>query len=170
MKSLDWDKAGEVLDPSEFLASEECSAEEVLDMAFCKMNAKKKQGYMDQLRKSNLVSVVKPQGAPDPKLEQGKSEDELLAKIRAEGRKATEAEIEELLERRRQRWRDTAPKTPSRRCVGCGNVQEASPLQCGGCKTVRYCSQECQKSHWKDHKKKCRRRLAVKICVLSDFA
>lgn len=122
--SNDWTcQACEVLDPSEFLASEECSAEEVpvifgfpgkimgnsfhhggfckgswgdihnfseylyqfflacwriskrmdpqsqnlgfanpwqvLDMAFCKMNAKKKQGYMDQLRKSNLATCFK---------------------------------------------------------------------------------------------------------------
>lgn len=32
---------------------------QVLDMAFCKMNAKKKQGYMDQLRKSNLATCFK---------------------------------------------------------------------------------------------------------------
>ena len=32
--------------------------------------------------------------------------------------------------------------------------------RCGSCKTVRYCSPECQKGHWKEHKKTCRRRLS----------
>jgi len=29
--------------------------------------------------------------------------------------------------------------------------------KCGGCSTVRYCSSECQKQHWKVHKKDCER-------------
>ena len=38
------------------------------------------------------------------------------------------------------------------RCVCGGNGLQ----KCGGCLTVRYCSQVCQAKHWKDHKKTCR--------------
>jgi hypothetical protein len=38
-------------------------------------------------------------------------------------------------------------------------VCRASPgatLLCGGCMAVRYCSRECQKVHWKAHRKACK--------------
>ncbi|KAL6985113.1 ubiquitinyl hydrolase 1 [Sarracenia purpurea var. burkii] len=39
-------------------------------------------------------------------------------------------------------------------CVVCGNLTKK---QCSGCKLVRYCSEQCQKSHWKSgHKTKCK--------------
>lgn len=171
MAPLDWDKAGEVLDPADF-AGEDLSAEQVLDMALSKMDPKKKQGYIDQLKKSTTCSAPLPAPvAIRTTTEVAKSEDELLAKIKAEGRKATAEEIEELLARRRQRWRDTAPGSRLSRpvCAGCKG-EGTRPYQCGSCKSVRYCSPECQKGHWKAHKKKCRKRLSVQICVLSDFA
>eukprot|EP00435_Cladocopium_sp_Y103_P038701 s1834_g10.t1 len=168
MAPLDWDKAGEVLDPADF-QPEDLAAEKVLDMALSKMDPKKKQGYIDQL-KSTTCAVQAPVAIRN-ETEVAKSEDELLAKIKAEGRKATAEEIEELLARRRQRWRATAPKSQLSRplCAGCTG-EGPRPYQCGSCKSVRYCSPECQRGHWKAHKKKCRKRLSVQICVLSDFA
>ncbi len=46
-------------------------------------------------------------------------------------------------------------------CAWCGEVardQDGSCVklkQCGRCRKVGYCSVECQKSHWKTHKKEC---------------
>lgn len=39
----------------------------------------------------------------------------------------------------------------------CSGFQCVSPgtFKCGRCKKVRYCSKECQKNSWKDHKQKC---------------
>ena len=42
--------------------------------------------------------------------------------------------------------------TPNCSCPGC---TQCGVLLCSRCKTVRYCSSECQKSHWKTHKKLC---------------
>lgn len=42
----------------------------------------------------------------------------------------------------------------------CPKIGGLIPLRCGSCKSVRYCSPECQKGHWKAHKKKCRKRLS----------
>lgn len=33
---------------------------------------------------------------------------------------------------------------------------KAAQLLCSRCKAVRYCSRECQKAHWKEHKKVCK--------------
>ncbi|KAL0578015.1 hypothetical protein V5O48_003965 [Marasmius crinis-equi] len=38
-------------------------------------------------------------------------------------------------------------------CVVCGND---SAKRCTGCLSVEYCSQECQKAHWAEHKSQCR--------------
>ncbi|EME83216.1 uncharacterized protein MYCFIDRAFT_45968 [Pseudocercospora fijiensis CIRAD86] len=38
-------------------------------------------------------------------------------------------------------------------CACCGNH---GTRVCGGCRLVLYCSGECQKAHWQDHKKYCR--------------
>lgn len=41
-------------------------------------------------------------------------------------------------------------------CNGCNKYHMLSALKsCGVCKNVKYCSVECQKSHWKIHKKIC---------------
>ncbi len=39
------------------------------------------------------------------------------------------------------------------RCAECG--KGGKTLQCTRCRKVRYCSRECQKSHWKTHKPAC---------------
>jgi hypothetical protein len=31
-------------------------------------------------------------------------------------------------------------------------------MMCSRCRTVHYCSRECQKAHWGDHKGQCRKR------------
>ena len=38
-------------------------------------------------------------------------------------------------------------------CFRCG--KENCNLKCANCKVARYCSKECQKLHWKHHKKVC---------------
>eukprot|EP00656_Telonema_subtile_P014767 TRINITY_DN17639_c0_g1_i2.p1 TRINITY_DN17639_c0_g1~~TRINITY_DN17639_c0_g1_i2.p1 ORF type:complete len:760 (-),score=181.63 TRINITY_DN17639_c0_g1_i2:17-2296(-) len=43
-----------------------------------------------------------------------------------------------------------------RSCAQCGEAPEGIRLQCARCKTVVYCSKECQKTHWKaGHKDRC---------------
>ena len=37
----------------------------------------------------------------------------------------------------------------------CENCEVKGKMRCGKCKTARYCSQNCQKTHWKVHKEKC---------------
>jgi hypothetical protein len=43
-------------------------------------------------------------------------------------------------------------------CHGCGvaETKEKQYLQCSKCKQSRYCSKECQRSHWKEHKDICK--------------
>lgn len=38
-------------------------------------------------------------------------------------------------------------------CPSCG---KPGKFLCSRCKSVRYCSKECQKAHWKEHKKVCK--------------
>jgi hypothetical protein len=41
-------------------------------------------------------------------------------------------------------------------CSGCRQAFSADKvLACGGCKRIYYCSEECQKSDWKEHEPKC---------------
>ena len=40
------------------------------------------------------------------------------------------------------------------KCAACGEA--GASLKCGGCGLVYYCSRECQKKHWKVHKKECK--------------
>jgi hypothetical protein len=40
-------------------------------------------------------------------------------------------------------------------CGGCGK-QPGTPLRCGVCKIVTYCSAECQRSDWPFHKRNCK--------------
>jgi hypothetical protein len=40
-------------------------------------------------------------------------------------------------------------------CNGCCKVV-ANPRKCSACKTVSYCSEECQRQHWRHHRAACR--------------
>jgi tetratricopeptide (TPR) repeat protein len=40
-------------------------------------------------------------------------------------------------------------------CCAALGCQLGGVMQCSACKSVYYCSQKCQKSHWKIHRKKC---------------
>lgn len=56
----------------------------------------------------------------------------------------TEIQLRETIETVLSLWEKT--------CDVCG---EAAKLRCGECKGVRYCSKECQKKDWKNHKQRC---------------
>lgn len=50
----------------------------------------------------------------------------------------------------------TVQQPANKSCACCGNTTKK--LQhCGACKKVYYCSKECQKKHWNDHKKFCKK-------------
>ncbi|KAI1785851.1 hypothetical protein LXA43DRAFT_899005, partial [Ganoderma leucocontextum] len=44
------------------------------------------------------------------------------------------------------------------RCSGCG-CSSAVLRKCNGCRETQYCDTECQRSHWREHKVECQRRL-----------
>merc|ERR1712098_654381 len=47
-------------------------------------------------------------------------------------------------------------KSAERTCAFCGVVQLKMKI-CSRCKQVNYCSGQCQKSHWKEHKRQCKK-------------
>ena len=46
---------------------------------------------------------------------------------------------------------------PPRICAAPGCCNTRGLRKCGGCHTVRYCSQECCRAHWPEHRAECRR-------------
>jgi len=40
-------------------------------------------------------------------------------------------------------------------CAQCGGSGQPKLLVCGRCKKIQYCSQKCQKAHWRQHKATC---------------
>ena len=53
-----------------------------------------------------------------------------------------------------------ATTTTGSTCAQCGNTRASTGstmLRCGRCKKVRYCDRNCQKAHWKLHKKTCQK-------------
>ena len=52
-------------------------------------------------------------------------------------------------------------KKAARVCEKCGK-SATTTKRCGGCKLVRYCSEECQLGDWKEHKKSCKNAVARK--------
>lgn len=49
----------------------------------------------------------------------------------------------------------------TRECMGCRNrVPKELLKKCSACKTVRYCSKECQKKAWRTHKPTCKKMTA----------
>ncbi|KAF8800836.1 hypothetical protein BYT27DRAFT_7245483 [Phlegmacium glaucopus] len=59
------------------------------------------------------------------------------------------------------------PRFPPPEVLPCANVQveqytaceNQGKLACGACKLVSYCSKECQREHWKFHKRDCKNRM-----------
>uniref|UniRef100_A0A7S4UDL7 MYND-type domain-containing protein n=1 Tax=Paramoeba aestuarina TaxID=180227 RepID=A0A7S4UDL7_9EUKA len=49
---------------------------------------------------------------------------------------------------------DKNAKDPKKLAM-CGSCGAPAKFKCSRCQSVRYCSQECQKSNWKAHKKVC---------------
>lgn len=45
------------------------------------------------------------------------------------------------------------------RCAKCG--REGATKLCSRCRSVSYCSKECQRQHWKSHKRVCNRKKAL---------
>jgi hypothetical protein len=39
---------------------------------------------------------------------------------------------------------------------GCGDCTASASSACDACRSVRYCSRECQMKHWKQHKQECK--------------
>ena len=51
---------------------------------------------------------------------------------------------------------NTEKSTSSLCCKYCGVIKDNHDLfSCSRCKTILYCSGECQKMDWKEHKNKC---------------
>lgn len=50
-------------------------------------------------------------------------------------------------------------------CICCGSIEASmgDHKVCSGCDNVRYCNRDCQKAHWKEHKKKCKKTPKHKI-------
>ena len=42
-----------------------------------------------------------------------------------------------------------------RRCAACG-IEERKLRRCARCRTVSYCSVDCQRQHWPEHKQRCK--------------
>jgi hypothetical protein len=55
---------------------------------------------------------------------------------------------------------DVRPEPPLKYCEGCG-LQALKMKKCGGCRAVRYCSEACQRQHWRAHKVDCRARVST---------
>jgi len=54
---------------------------------------------------------------------------------------------------------------PSKLLCGRGNCSEVGHHSCSRCHKISYCSELCQKRHWKRHKKDCKSRTKKKICA-----
>jgi hypothetical protein len=48
--------------------------------------------------------------------------------------------------------------------LGCGVKLAPEAKRCGRCRRIAYCSRECQKVHWSEHKKNCVAPPAIKSC------
>eukprot|EP00747_Dinoflagellata_sp_TGD_P003511 gnl/TRDRNA2_/TRDRNA2_108793_c2_seq1.p1 gnl/TRDRNA2_/TRDRNA2_108793_c2~~gnl/TRDRNA2_/TRDRNA2_108793_c2_seq1.p1 ORF type:complete len:398 (-),score=75.48 gnl/TRDRNA2_/TRDRNA2_108793_c2_seq1:46-1065(-) len=52
-------------------------------------------------------------------------------------------------------------------CASCGDTGAAPKLKCSGCGEVRYCDVDCQRQHWKLHKRDCIQRKTMHAATRS---
>lgn len=100
-----------------------------------------------------LAGVSKPPPAPAVVAKIAKEADVKAAKTLAAHDKEKKRRAQ--LERRKEQQQEVAAN-----CYTCGRgpaLEDGAALKlCGGCRKVRFCSVECSKSAWKEHKKECR--------------
>ena len=79
----------------------------------------------------------------------------------AEAAEATEAAAEAAAAAGSSQQRTTSGRQPLA-CAACGStVPKARTFKvCTGCRAARYCDQQCQKQHWRAHKRECRQAAA----------
>ena len=58
-----------------------------------------------------------------------------------------------------------AAREKFRFCENCGSEIEDKILVCSSCKKVAYCNRQCQKAHWKSHKKTCSHKVSKEDCT-----
>jgi hypothetical protein len=58
-----------------------------------------------------------------------------------------------------------AAREKFRFCENCGSEIEDKILVCSSCKKVAYCNRQCQKAHWKAHKKTCSHKVNKEDCT-----
>ena len=58
-----------------------------------------------------------------------------------------------------------AAREKFRSCENCGSEIEDRILVCSSCKKVAYCNRQCQKAHWKAHKKTCSHKVNKEDCT-----
>ena len=58
-----------------------------------------------------------------------------------------------------------AARDKFRFCENCGLEIEDKILVCSSCKKVAYCNRQCQKAHWKAHKKTCSHKVNKEDCT-----
>ena len=83
-------------------------------------------------------------------------EELLLASIAKLEQAEQSAKAEAVKEEKRQL------KRAARVCQNCGKEAGKSWKKCSICRLGRYCSEECQRADWKEHKKSCKKAAARK--------
>lgn len=78
-----------------------------------------------------------------------------VKKNQPENQAKTITEIPPKIAKKEESAEPTTKKKPRHRCANCGE-KTAVIKKCADCGTVKYCSRECQKQHWKVHKVDCK--------------
>uniref|UniRef100_A0A7S0C5T9 MYND-type domain-containing protein n=1 Tax=Proboscia inermis TaxID=420281 RepID=A0A7S0C5T9_9STRA len=120
----------------------------------------KRQQFMAGLRRGTIFEGIIPENL---------EEFEAVVQILKENRKALDVrnEIHHLEKHCTDKsWRFSVicPADPNQKgyVVCCKVCNEPAKNKCSRCKTMNYCGQDCQRAHWKVHKKTCVAKVSTK--------